>query len=330
MEYYIQNTHDLLLGVTLPASGGSRNYTGNIGKTRNTGFEFSVNGSILENHNGWNWTAGLNFYVNRNTLVDLANSETGRDESNWWFEGHPIDVIYDYKKVGLWQKDDPYLKVLAPNGYPGMVKVEYTGGYKEDGTPERQINTDDRQIISMEPDLIGGFNTTVSYKNLDLTVIGAFQIGGKLISTIHSSNGYLNMLSGRRNNIDVDYWTEENPNAKYPKPGADGDNPRYGSTLGYFNASYLKIRTITLGYNFDKISAVKKFGIQNLRAYVSVQNPFVLFSPYHNECGLDPETNTMSNNGGTMAVAMRTHAVPVVGYNTPSTRNFLFGINLTF
>ena len=236
----------------------------------------------------------------------------------------------------MWQKDDKYLDVLEPGGNVGMIKVEYTGDYNEDGTPTRQINSDDMQIMEMDPDLMGGFNTTVGYKNFDLTVIGSFQIGGKLISALHSSNGYLNLMSGRRNNIKVDYWSEENTNAKYPKPGgiASGDNPKYGSTLGYFDAGYLKIRTITLGYNFDKLKAVKNFGISKLRVYASVQNPFVFFSPFKNECGLDPETNTLSNNGSTMAVTMDgytgAHKLPVVGYNTPATRNFIFGVNVTF
>lgn len=333
MEYYIQNTHDLLMNVALPSTSGVGRYMANVGKTRNRGFEFSVNGTILDNHNGWTWNAGLNFYINRNKLVELASGDT-QDLGNRWFVGHPIDVIYDYKKIGLWQKDDKYLDILEPGGNPGMIKVEYKGKYNEDGTPKRQINSEDMQIISMEPDLIGGFNTSVEYKGFDFTVIGSFQIGGKLISAIHSSNGYLNMLSGRRNNLNVDYWTEDNTGAKYPKPGGlmTGDNPKYGSTLGYFDAGYLKIRTITLGYNFSNIKAVKSFGIDRLRAYVSVQNPFVFFSPYKNESGLDPETNTLSNNGGTIASPMDfgAHVLPVVGYNTPSTRNFLMGINLTF
>ena len=335
MEYYVQNTRDLLLDVSMPSTSGVGSYTANVGKTQNKGFEMSLNGIILDNKNGWNWEAGLNFYFNRNKLVELA-SGAERDEANRWFVGHPIDVIYDYNKVGLWQEGDPYLDILEPGGNVGMIKVEYTGDYNADGTPTRQIGPDDRQIQSMEPDLMGGFNTTVGYKGFDLTVIGSFQIGGTLISTLHSSYGYLNMLTGRRGNIDVDYWTPENTDAKYPKPGGvmSSDNPKYGSTLGYFDAGYLKIRTITLGYNFDRIKAVRDFGISKLRAYVSVQNPFVLFSPFNNECGLDPETNTYSNNGGTMAVTMDgyngKHLLPVVGYNTPSTRNFLFGINLTF
>ena len=335
MEYYVQNTRDLLLDVSMPSTSGVGSYTANVGKTQNKGFEMSLNGIILDNKNGWNWEAGLNFYFNRNKLVELA-SGAERDEANRWFVGHPIDVIYDYNKVGLWQEGDPYLDILEPGGNVGMIKVEYTGDYNADGTPTRQIGPDDRQIQSMEPDLMGGFNTTVGYKGFDLTVIGSFPIGGTLISTLHSSYGYLNMLTGRRGNIDVDYWTPENTDAKYPKPGGvmSSDNPKYGSTLGYFDAGYLKIRTITLGYNFDRIKAVRDFGISKLRAYVSVQNPFVLFSPFNNECGLDPETNTYSNNGGTMAVTMDgyngKHVLPVVGYNTPSTRNFLFGINVTF
>lgn len=334
MEYYIQNTKDLLLSVSLPSTSGASSYMANVGKTRNTGFEFSLNGVILDNKNGWTWDAGINFYFNRNELVALA-SGAKQDINNRWFVGHPIDVIYDYKKIGLWQEGDPYLNILEPGGNVGMIKVEYTGDYNADGTPTRQINTDDRQIMDMEPDLVGGFNTNVYYKGFDFSLIGAFQIGGTLISALHSNIGYLNSLDGRRGQIDVDYWTETNTDAKYPRPGgvSSSNNPKYGSTLGYFDAGYLKVRAITLGYDFARFKAVKDFGISKLRAYFTVQNPFVLFSPFTNECGLDPETNSITNDGIT-AVSMEgytgAHTLPIVGYNTPATRNFLFGINLTF
>ena len=281
-EYYIQKTSDILLDVSLPASSGVSNYTGNIGKTQNKGWEFTLNGIIIDNKNGWNWSAGINLYQNRNKLTELA-SGADRDEANRWFVGYPIDVIYDYEYQGLYQAgEEAAMNILEPGGNIGMIKVKYTGDYDANGLPTRQINSSDRQIMSMEPDLIGGFNTTVAYKNFDLTVIGAFQIGGKLISAIHSSSGYLNMLTGRRGQLDVDYWTEENTSAKYPKPGGaqDGDNPRRGSTLGYFNAGYLKFRTITLGYNFENLKAIKSVGIDRLRLYASIQNPFVLFSPF--------------------------------------------------
>ena len=329
-EYYIQKTSDLLQSVNLPSTSGVSSYVGNVGKTENKGVEFTLNGTILDNHNGWTWDASINISANRNKLTELA-SGAERDEANNWFVGHPIDAIYDYEKIGLWQEGDPYLDILDPGGNVGMIKVKYTGEYNEDGTPVRQIGPDDRQIISMEPKFTGGFSTRVAYKGFDLNVITAFKCGGKLISTLHHSNGYLNMLTGRRGQVDVDYWTEENTNAKYPKPGGiqSGDNPKYGSTLGYFDASYWKVRNISLGYKFDEQKWLKNFGIQSLRAYVSIQNPFVICSPFHKETGLDPETNSYGNENVAVTSGIQKRFL-TVGTNAPSTRNYLFGINLTF
>lgn len=328
VEYYVQNTKDLLLSVNLPSTSGVGSYMANVGKSQNKGFELSLNGTILDNLNGWTWDLGVNLYANKNKLVSLASGQT-RDENNWWFVGHPIDVIYDYEKVGLWQEGDKYRDILEPGGNAGMIKVKYTGEYNTDGSPVRQINADDRQIIDVNPDFQGGFNTRVGYKGFDLSIVGAFKSGGKLISTLYSSAGYLNMLTGRRNNVKVDYWTPENTGAKYPKPGGieSSNNPKYGSTLGYFDASYLKVRTITLGYDF-KPDLTKKLGVTKLRVYATVQNPFVLFSPYHDESGMDPETNSYGDEN--QAVASYKERLLVIGTNTPATRNYLIGLNVTF
>lgn len=328
VEYYVQDTKDVLLGVNLPSTSGVNSYTANIGQTQNKGVEVSLNGLIIDNPDGFSWEAGINVYANRNKLVKLASGQE-LDESNWWFVGHPIDVIYDYEKVGLWQEDDPYLDILEPGGNPGMIKVKYTGGYNADGTPERAIGPEDRQIMSLEPDFQGGFNTRFSYKNFDLTAVGAFKSGGVLISSLYSSSGYLNTLNGRAgNNVRVDYWTPENTGAKYPKPGGvqSSDNPKYGSTLGYFDASYLKIRTLSLGYNFDQ-EFFSDLGLEKFRLYLTVQNPLVMFSPYHRESGMDPETNSYGDENVAVGGQRR---LLIIGTNTPATRNFLVGLNLTF
>ena len=328
-EYYQQTTKDLLFRVNLPSTSGVGSYMANIGESENKGFELSLNGVIVDDRNGWSWDAGINLYANRNKLTKLASGQE-RDENNWWFVGHPIDVIFDYEKVGLWQEDDAHRDILEPGGNAGMIKVKYTGEYNADGTPVRAIGPDDRQILSLEPKFQGGFNTRVAYKNWDLSVVGAFKKDGVLISTLHSSSGYLNMMSGRRNNVKVDYWTPENTGAKYPKPGGvvSNDNPKYGSTLGYFDATYMKVRTITLGYNFNK-SLLDNFGIERLRMYATIQNPFVMFSPFNDETGLDPETNSYGDENAAVTTQYKQRLL-TVGTNSPATRNFLFGLNLTF
>lgn len=326
-EYYVTNTNDILLGIALPPTSGVGSYTANIGQTQNKGWELSVNGNIFNNKDGWSWDVGFNLSANRNKLVSLASGQT-RDEGNAWFVGYNINAIYDYEKIGLWQAGDPYLSTLEPGGNVGMIKVKYTGDYDATGKPTRAIGAADRQIMNVDPKLSGGFNTRVAYKGFDLNVVGLFKDGGILISTLYGSSGYLNLLSGRRNNVKVDYWTPDNTGAKYPKPGgiASGDNPKYGSTLGYFDASFLKIRTISLGYDFNR-DLIKDSKVR-LRMYLTVQNPFVMFSPYYRESGMDPETNSYGDENA--AVTSYQRRFLTVGTNTPSTRNYVAGLNLTF
>ncbi|WP_276483848.1 SusC/RagA family TonB-linked outer membrane protein [Paraflavitalea pollutisoli] len=329
IEYYVTKTEDILLGLSLPPTSGVTGYTANIGSTENKGFELALNGTILDGSNGWTWDLGANIYMNRNKLTSLASGQT-RDEANWWFVGHNINAIFDYERIGLWQQGDANLNVLEPGGNVGMIKVKYTGGNKADGTPERAIGPADRQIMDVDPDFQGGFNTRVGWKGFDLGIVGFFRGGGILFSTIHGSNGYLNLLSGRRNNIAVDYWTPENTGAKYPKPGGivSSDNPKYGSTLSYFDGSFLKVRTITLGYDFSR-SVIRNSAIK-LRMYATAQNPFVLFSPFHKESGMDPETNSYGNENASVNLNNNLRRILTVGYNTPATRNYIVGVNLTF
>lgn len=339
VEYYTTETSNVLYTLALPPTSGVQNVRSNIGKVENKGFEVSLNGTILDNPDGFTWDVGINLYSNKNEILSLATGED-RNEGQLWFVGSPINVIYDNEYLGLWNESDPdfqYLQDYEPGGNVGMIKVRYTGDFNPDGSPTRPIGTDDRIVQDPTPDFQGGFNTRLAYKNFDLSMVGTFQSGGIVVSTLYSSNGYLNLLTGRGNNVDVDYWTPTNTDARYPAPGGiqNSDNQKYASTLGYFDGSYLKVRALTLGYNLDQ-KVITDIGIERLRLYATVQNPFVLFSPFHDESGLDPEiTNSgVDSNGNRQNVSVNTtnisDGIPTIGTNVPSTRNFLLGLNITF
>ena len=326
-EYYSVKTHDILLSLGLPSTAGVSRINSNIGKTQNKGVELSLNGTIIRKGD-WTWDLGLNIYANRNKLVELADG-TKEDIGNRWFVGYPLNALYDYEYDGLWNEGDPYMDILEPTSFNavtgyndnvGMIKVKYHGEYDETGKPVRAINSSDQRPISAEATFMGGFNTRVAWKNLDLTLIGDFQVGGIFVSSMHT--GYDNLMNGRRGQVDVDYWTPENKDAKYPRPGSkvsgDGDTPKYNSLMGRFDGSFLTLRTVTLGYSFHKINAVRKFGIDNLRVYFTAQNLGTVFSEFSRETGLIHQGNGRSGRMATFSV------------NTPMTRNFLFGVNLTF
>ncbi|MDE3237178.1 MAG: TonB-dependent receptor [Bacteroidota bacterium] len=332
LEYYIQNTDNVLLSQGLPTTSGVNSVTKNIGATQNRGVELSLNGVIFSNKD-WTWEAGVNIYANKNKLVSLASGQV-KDEGNQWFVGHGIDVIFDYKKIGLWSSAadsaQHYQNVLEPGTKVGLIKVLYTGPYDANGKPTRQINADDRQVTDIQPNFEGGFNTRVSYKAFDLNVTGFFRSGGYMISTLYGSAGYLDNLNSRSGgNVKVDYWKKDGDNTFAPRPGgAGGDNPKYGSTLGYFKSSFTKIRTITIGYTFNQQKMLKSAGVERMRVYATVENPFVFFSPYTAQSGMDPETNSHATEN--TAVSAGPYRLLTVGANTPSTRNFLIGLNVTF
>ena len=342
IEYYYAHSYDLIQEVNLPQSSAVSSIWQNIGEMDNKGIELTLNGIILQNKNGWTWSAGINLYSNKNKIVNLARADKyGRDISNRWFVGSPVNVIYDYKYIGLWQEGDPYIHILHTSNYtPGMIKVAYNGEYDANGAPVRLIGEgsepilDDRQIQKIDPDFQGGFNTRVAYKNWDLNIIGTFQRGGKLISSLHMGNGYLNLLTGRRGNVKVDYWTPENTGAKYPTPSnvLSGDNQYYMNTLGYFNATNLRVGQITLGYNLNKnTNLFQKLGMGNMRLYFTLQNAFTLFSEFTKETGLDTVTNSRGNaNVATQPGSFRRANINMIGTNVPQTRNYILGLNLSF
>lgn len=323
IDMYLQKTYDLLVVQKLPASSGASNFTSNVGETENKGIEVTLHSEniVPKLKGGFGWSTDLNMYRNRNKLISLQ-SGVDRDEGNGWFVGHPIDVIFDYKKLGIWQSNEA-AEAAVYGLVPGDIKLADLDG-------SRSITEADRSIIhTFEPDFTFGLTNRLQYKNFDLTIIMHGQVGGTLVSTLHQ-NSFLNMLHGRYNQLNVDYWHEDNPTNDHPRAFNSGGMRPYWSTLGYFDASFLKIRTMTLGYSLPN-RWLNRIGINGLRVYVTCNNVATLFSPYMKKGGLDPQptgggTQTVrGNTGGGSTVQGRQMSVAL---GTPPTRQFLFGVNI--
>ena len=317
IEYYHVLTTDLLQSVSLPPTAGVGSYTANVGKTMNNGIEFTINGTLVQHRgDGFNWTAGLNFAHNHNEIVELASGQK-ENRGNNWYVGYPVNSFRDYVYDGIFQQDEEEArKILEGSGNVGMIKVKYLGDY-ENGLPTRPIGDADKIIQSNEAILQGGFNTNMTWKGFDLNIVGGFQLGGIYTSNTHYS--YSNQLSGRRGNLLVDYWTPDNTGAHWPAPGGlaeNDDSPIHQGCASRYSGTNVVINTITLGYNFASLKGVKNIGLRSCRLYATVQNPFILYSPFMKATGMRPMTN-----GG---------AYSVNATGTPNSINYLLGINLSF
>ncbi|SEN85127.1 TonB-linked outer membrane protein, SusC/RagA family [bacterium A37T11] len=295
IDFYVQNTSDLLIDRQLPVVSGFSTVKSNVGKTRNKGIELSLNTINVKGKN-FQWTTDWMFYTNKEEIVELYNGKED-DPGNKWFIGNPINVSFDYKKVGIWQNTPQELDEMAKfnangsNFKPGSIRLYDNGDYT--------ISSEDRVIQGQaRPKYIGSLVNNFRYKQLDLNVF----LYGSFGSMLENNIEYLNQAH-RNSGVKLNYWTPENPTNDFPRPIEGIDNVDYRNTLYYEKADFVRIRTLSLGYTLPKINATT---IKQLRIYVTAQNPF-LWTGYS---GVDPEGS--------------------VGWAAPSVRSWLLGVNLSF
>lgn len=314
IEVYRTNTTDLLLARNLPFTSGYNNVLQNIGSTQSDGIEFSI-GAAIVNNSDFQWSVDFNISTYNEKITELAltdaNGNPIDDVGNRWFIGQPIRVFYDYEKIGIYQTNEADLASSAENKVPGEIKLRDQNG---DGIITA---ADDRIILGTDvPDFLGGITNRFSYKGFDLSFFFFFRQGGMINSAFHTS-GSFNGLFGRYNNLDVDYWTPNNPTNEFPRPNENQERPRNNSTLGYHDGSFVKLRNASLGYTIPQ-NIASKLRMSRLKVYVSGQN-LLLWSPYDT---FDPEVDNTN-----------TASLPTVGSGNsiiPSTRLILFGINAQF
>lgn len=302
LEWYRAKTTDLLLAKLLPNTTGYNSTITNVGATQNKGVEMSLfSNNITSPGNGFEWTSELNLAYNREKILELSQGKID-DIGNARFIGQPLQVYYDYQKLGIWQLGEEDQAKKASSSV-GQIRV---ADRNENGV----IDPKDRMILGkVMPTWTFGLNNRIAYKGFDLAIFAVARAGNMLASPHHSVPNNTIALGGRYNMLDLDYWTPNNPTNAYPRPiGGQSGNPGavFGSTLKYFNGSFIRIRNINLGYNIPA-TITKKIRTQSVRLSFNVTNPFV-FSPYVNRHkGIDPEI-----------------------LDNPAVVNYLFGLNIKF
>ena len=329
IDYYTTNTTDILLNKQLPRSNGTNSILDNVGETSSYGMEFLLSSINIKSSSGFTWRTDFNAFFNREKIVALQNN-LKQDLGNGWFVDQPITVIYDYKKVGIWQTSEA-AQAAAYGVSPGDIKLE-------DVNKDNAITAADRQVIgSFQPDLVAGMTNYFQFKNFDLNIVLFGRFGQNVVATYLSADGgaagYPFFLNSRVQQLKVDYWTPNNPTNAFPQPDAGRDGLLYTSTLTYRDGSFIKVRTIDLGYTFTK-RTLGNSGIGSLRVYLSAQNPFILWAPLVKDgLGIDPEGNAVGNAVGSQgggANSVPNDRAVTVGMGVPPSRLFIFGVNLSF
>ena len=263
VDYYVSNTTDLLLRQQLPFTSGYSQVLQNVGHTRTRGIEVVLSTVNFDTPSGFRWTTDINWGRNTEEIVELYNGAVD-DVGSGWFIGEPLNVFFDYQKIGIWQANEVNEAREFDNSTPGEIKVADLNGNGE-------ADPNDRTILGSDvPSWTGGITNRFEYKGFDLSFFFFARWGHMLQSRFHDS---ANSLFARYNNLNVDYWTPTNPTNSNPRPNLNQERPRYVSTLRYFDGSFVKLRNVNFGYNLPK-SVTDKLKVGSLRVYGSVQNPW--------------------------------------------------------
>ena len=308
-DWYFKKTKDILVnmpGIAVMGEGSSQWI--NAGEMENRGFEFNI-GYRNQTHFGLKYdvTANISSYRNKITALPTTVAANGTFGGNGVKSviGHPMGAQVGYVADGIFKSQEEIDNHATQEG-AGLGRIRW-----KDLTGDDKITEADQTwIYNPVPDFTYGFNIYLEYKNFDFTAFFQGVQGVDIISDLKKETdiwaglniGFLN--KGKRL---LDAWSATNPDSNVPALSlSDNNNEKRVSSYWVENGSYLKLRTIQLGYNFPQTIA-SKLAMQRLRMYVSAQNLFTIKSSSFT--GVDPEN-------------------PNYGYPIPL--NITFGLNVTF
>ena len=319
-DYYNKYTSNILYQVPVSGLTGITSRWQNVGEMRNSGIEITIGGDIIRTKD-WLWSLDLNMGYNKNKLEKLYGDDPnmmiigggGNDTSIAGAAEKVLKVGYSTDRYYLreWAGVDP--KNGAPLWYKNDGSGETTSNYSE----AKQVMTE-----ATSPKLFGGFNTSLTWKNIDLNASFGFSLGGKIYNYSRQEYDSDGAYTDRNQMKLIDGWSrweKEGDIATHPAASyGNKSNSNKASTRYLEDGDYLKLRSLSIGYNLD----LSKYYIQNMRIYFTAENVFTLtgFS------GIDPEVPAYYD--GTTGTYK---SIGTAGANLyPSTRKFMFGINLTF
>ncbi len=254
--------------------------------------EASFNLRVIEKRN-FVWSTDITFSMNRDKIMSLASGESQDvsrpDEA--LVVGEPVRAFYNFEADGCWRIDEVE-DALAFGKVPGDVKIV-------DQNNDGVINEFDKRLYNKSPQFVAGWNNSLSYKGITLSALMHARIG----QWIKYDYNLAYKPTEQDGSPGIDFWTPENQDAKFPRPGIVSQNEM--PAVGFENASFFKIREVTLGYNLPK-NLISKESAFNLRIYGSLQNYFT----FSNLDNYDPE------RGGAIS--------------NPLAKQMVFGINLEF
>jgi hypothetical protein len=291
--------------MTLPSTSGFEGVWDNVGSLENKGVELALHSNNLVG--SFKWTTDFNISFNRNKVLDVAGPEITPNGINYVMEGQPIGVfkLRDYAGVDPANGDALY--------------------YLEEGSDETTNNYNLAQpyvVGSPNPDFTGGLTNRFEYRGLDLNILVSFVYGNK----VYNGGGIYQSANADwfdNQTVDqMDYWTPENTDTDIPQPRLGDGNGTRESSRYLSDASYIRIRNITLGYNLpDNLS--NRIKMSSVRFWIGVQNLYT-FTKYE---GWDPEVNYTGTNRSTQSQNI------IQGYDfytVPQARTYSLGVNITF
>lgn len=297
VDYYNNQTQDLLFSRPVSMTAGSSSITSNIGELENKGIELSIKTINFETSD-FSWSSSFNLSRNRNKVLSLYKDQPldnlGRG-SNSVRVGEPIGIFYGYNSLGV----DPST---------GDIVFEDTN---DDGV----IDASDRtKIGDPNPDFTGGFGNIVTWRNFELNVFLQFSYGNDIFN---GTRIFIESMKGSDNQTIavLDRWREPGDETHIPRAtGRDPNNNNRISSRFIEDGSYLRVKNLSLSYNVDR-AFVERIGMRSARVFITGQN-LLTFTNYS---GMDPEVNYAGPDNLVLGTDFFTY---------PQVRTVSIGINL--